>query len=470
MANDLSSELETKLHVNEEDSSASSSVTGLLYDKAMLKHEGPSSHPERPARLSSIWQRFEEQGLVNRCKRIPCRDVTQDELHSVHPDSHIEKIEETAWDTVLGDDTAPKVPRGKGHRFTFGTDTYDNAHSAAAARLAAGGVVEMTLRVARGELQNGYALVRPPGHHASSTCASGFCLYNNVAVAAKVAQQVAGVGKILILDWDVHHGNGTQAIFEEDPSVLYISLHRHDKGTFYPCSGAASECGTGAGQGFSVNIPWNQRGLGDRDYVCAFESIVMPIARQFKPELVLISAGYDAARGDPLGGMEVTPAGYAYMTQSLMQLAGGRVVVALEGGYNLGAISDAAEATLRVLLGELMPLSSFRMPPFEILQKSKPTKPGRETITTVLNVQKRFWNDLPVAAYDRTGSYLDSALLPPDSSEDEVHLRSPSSSSVSDQVSDQRSESIDSSVDVLAKELDAVSLDRASKESSHEPN
>ena len=179
----------------------------------------------------------------------------------------------------------------------------------------------------------------------------GFCLYNNVAVAARAVQAAGAARRVLIVDWDLHHGNGTQHTFREDPSVLYFSTHQFP---FYPGTGAVDEIGAGAGRGFTVNVPW-PGGMGDAEYLAAFDRVLLPIARDFAPDLTLVSAGFDAAEGDPLGSMRLSPAGYAAMTSRLLTLSNGRVVLALEGGYNLDAISRSAAACLRVLLGEKPP-------------------------------------------------------------------------------------------------------------------
>jgi histone deacetylase 6 len=237
---------------------------------------------------------------------------------------------------------------------------YVNQHSARCARLSCGGVVEMCDAVASGRIRNGFAIVRPPGHHAEPDGAMGFCFYNNVAVAARWLQQKYGsvndqtrCKKIMILDWDVHHGNGTQSAFWNDPDILYVSIHRFEPG-FYPPgqAGNANQVGSGPGVGRNVNIPWPCAMMGDADYVAAFRQIVMPIATEFDPDLVIISAGFDAARGDHLGECDVTPNGYGQMTYDLARLANGRLVVALEGGYNLDSIANSAVEVTEVLLGE----------------------------------------------------------------------------------------------------------------------
>jgi len=214
----------------------------------------------------------------------------------------------------------------------------------------------------------------------------GFCFFNNVSIAAKVVQLRTSIKKILILDWDVHHGNGTQRTFYDDPSVLYISLHRYEEGYFYPNGpfGSMTSCGQGKGLGYSVNIPWPEKGMGDADYILAFLKIVMPIAVEFSPELVIISAGFDAAEGDTLGECHVTPTGYAHMTHMLSSLANGKLVVALEGGYSLDAISVSALAVTKVILGEVPPQ----------LEPMTASEVATETIWHVALEQSKYWKNI----------------------------------------------------------------------------
>lgn len=213
-------------------------------------------------------------------------------------------------------------------------------------------MVQLTEDVVTGKLKNAVAVVRPPGHHAESTEAMGFCLFNNVGVAAEVVKRKHGVKRILIVDWDVHHGNATQNMFLEDPSVLYVSLHRFDNGGFYPGqSGSPTIIGSKGGRGKNVNIGWNTRNVSDGAYLAAFNLLLLPIFEEYKPELVIISAGFDSAEGDPLGGIKVTPGGYAHMTKMLMGVCD-KVVVVLEGGYNITSISLSMAAVVSTLLGE----------------------------------------------------------------------------------------------------------------------
>ena len=316
-------------------------TTGLLYDERFLLHRAPYEHPEHPGRLEAISSRISAEGLAERCRRVAAREATREELSRVHTEEHIAMIAATA-----------------NREFEqLDPDTYTCRDSAAAARLAAGGLIDLVREVEHGRIQNGFALLRPPGHHAEADRAMGFCLFNNVALAARDALG-NGANRILIVDWDLHHGNGTQRTFWDDPSVLYFSTHQFP---FYPGTGAIGEIGGGAGRGFTVNVPW-PGGMGDAEYAAAFQRVLEPVATEFAPDLVLVSAGFDAAEGDPLGSMRVTSAGYAWMTSRLQSLAGGRLVLALEGGYNLDAISRSAAACLRVLLGEPPPAEDFGMP------------------------------------------------------------------------------------------------------------
>ncbi|XP_077245745.1 histone deacetylase 15-like isoform X2 [Tasmannia lanceolata] len=344
--------------------------TAVGFDERMLLHsEGEMKshpHPERPDRLRAIIASLATAGIFpGKCFPIPAREITQDELLKVHSLEHIKSVELTS--SMMSSYFTP--------------DTYANEHSAHAARLAAGLCADLASEIMSGHAKNGFALVRPPGHHAGITQAMGFCLHNNAAVAV-LAARVAGAKKVLIVDWDVHHGNGTQEIFDGDRSVLYISLHRHEEGRFYPGTGAADEVGIMGAEGYSVNVPWKCGGVGDDDYVFAFQHIVLPIASEFSPDLIVISAGFDAARGDPLGGCDVTPAGFGQMTNMLSGLCHGKLLVILEGGYNLRSISTSVTAVIKVLLGES---SGCQMGGIV------PSKQGLRTVMEVLKVQVKFW-------------------------------------------------------------------------------
>ncbi|XP_027329576.1 histone deacetylase 15 isoform X1 [Abrus precatorius] len=353
--------------------SVADSSTAIGFDERMLLHAEVEKklhpHPERPDRLRAIAASLARAGIFpGRCYSIPAREITLEELFMVHSSEHIESVEITS----------------ESMSSYFTADTYANEHSACAARLAAGLCADLASAIVSGHAKNGFALVRPPGHHAGIRHAMGFCLHNNAAVAA-LAAQAAGARKVLILDWDVHHGNGTQEIFEQNKSVLYISLHRHEGGNFYPGTGAADEVGSMGAEGYCVNIPWSRGGVGDNDYNFAFQHVVLPIASEFAPDFTIISAGFDAARGDPLGCCDVTPSGYAQMTRMLNALSGGKLLVILEGGYNLRSISSSATAVIKVLLGEnpeCDPENSF------------PSRAGLQTVLEVLKIQMNFWPSL----------------------------------------------------------------------------
>ncbi|XP_059640580.1 histone deacetylase 15 [Cornus florida] len=353
--------------------SASSNSTAIGFDERMLLHSEVEMkshpHPERPDRLRVIAASLATAGIFpGRCFPIAAREITKEELQMVHSLEHIEAVEFTS--RILASYFTP--------------DTYANEHSARAARLAAGLCADLASAIFSGGAKNGFALVRPPGHHAGISQAMGFCLHNNAAVAA-LAAQVAGAKKVLIVDWDVHHGNGTQEIFDQSKSVLYISLHRHEGGKFYPGTGAAGEVGTSGAEGYSVNVPWSRGGVGDNDYIYAFQHVVLPIASEFAPDFTIISAGFDAARGDPLGCCDVTPAGYAQMTHMLNAVSGGKLLVILEGGYNLRSISSSAVAVIKVLLGE--------SPACEV-DNLVPSRAGLQTVLEVLKIQMNFWPTL----------------------------------------------------------------------------
>lgn len=323
--------------------------TGIVYDERMRCHFDPNQeHMECPARIDSIKSTLVKDGLFDRCILIAARAATTSELTSVHSLTHVQMME-----TLSSKTDAELVTLAKAYN-----SIYLNRDSMLAARLSAGSFLELLAKVANGTVNNGAAIIRPPGHHAESHEAMGFCIFNNVAIAAKWATSTLGLERVLIVDWDVHHGNGTQRAFYDDPSVLYFSIHRFDNGTFYPNSanGHPSKIGLGRGAGFNINVAWNGTGYGDGDYLACWHNILLPVAYEYSPQLVIVSAGFDAARGDPLGQCDVTPAGYAHLTQLLLGLANGKVVLALEGGYNLESISSSMAACVSTLLGDSPPV------------------------------------------------------------------------------------------------------------------
>ncbi|XP_078085223.1 histone deacetylase 4 isoform X7 [Mustelus asterias] len=379
-------------------------TTGLIYDTLMLKHHctcgNTNSHPEHAGRIQSIWSRLQETGLRSKCECIRGRKASLEELQVVHSEQHAllygtNPLNRQKLDSkkLLGSVTPMFVMLPCGGLGVDSDTIWNEIHSSSAARLAVGCVIELVFKVATKELKNGFAVVRPPGHHAEESTPMGFCYFNSVAIATKLLQQRLNVSKILIVDWDVHHGNGTQQAFYSDPNVLYISLHRYDDGNFFPGSGAPDEVGTGAGVGFNLNMAWTgglDPPMGDAEYLTAFRTVVMPIANEFAPDMVLVSSGFDAVEGHPapLGGYKVSAKCFGYLTKQLMGLAGGRVVLALEGGHDLTAICDASEACVSALLGnELEPFTQ------EVLQQ-RPNPNAVRSIENVIEIQSKYWKSL----------------------------------------------------------------------------
>lgn len=359
-------------------------------------------HPEDPRRIEAIMKAFKDAGLIYggtaselsdllkvsptrwMC-RIQAREATEAEISTSHTSSHFE------WAYSLTKMSSEEL-RALSQKLDVGRKSlYVGSLTYQAALISAGGAIETCKNVVAGNVKNAIAVIRPPGHHAEHNEPMGFCIFNNVPIAVKVcmADYPETCRKVLILDWDVHHGNGIQNIFYDDPNVLYVSLHVYEGGTFYPGQpddpgipdGGAENCGAGVGEGYNINIPWHTQGMGDGDYMAAFQRIVMPIAQEFNPDLVVISAGFDAAAGDELGGCWVTPDCYSHMTHMLMSLANGKVAVCLEGGYNLGAISRSALAVAKTLMGE--PPSRMALPPL--------SKSAELVIHEVKQHQAQYW-------------------------------------------------------------------------------
>jgi acetoin utilization deacetylase AcuC-like enzyme len=305
----------------------------LIHTDRFAEHQTPPGHPERPERaevMDAVAARWRERGV----EIVAPRAATSEQLARVHDPDYIRRISETALKSQQLD-----------------PDTYTSPESYEVALLAAGAAIDGVERVMAGSHRAAVAMVRPPGHHAERERAMGFCLFNNVAVAAAHAR-AQGAAKVAIVDYDVHHGNGTQHIFETDPHVLYISTHQFP---YYPGTGAADEIGRQAGLGFTVNVPL-EVGAVDDDYRIAFSEIVLPVLRQFEPDLILLSAGFDAHERDPLGGMRVTTAAFAAMTLELRGVAEeccrGRIVSVTEGGYDLHALGASLDAIIAAHGGE----------------------------------------------------------------------------------------------------------------------
>ncbi|KAL5749051.1 hypothetical protein ACOSP7_026090 [Xanthoceras sorbifolium] len=336
---------------------------GLLYDERMCKHQTPDgdSHPENPNRITAIWNKLQNAAIPQRCVVLNAKEAEDKDILSVHAQNHVNLIRNIS--SKQFDSRRNKIAS----KFN---SIYLNEGSSESAYLAAGSVIQLAESVAKGELNSAFAIVRPPGHHAEQDEAMGFCLYNNVAIAASYLlnqKPELGIKKILIVDWDVHHGNGTQKMFWKDSRVLFFSVHRHEFGTFYPANddGFYNMIGEGPGAGYNINVPWENGQCGDADYLAVWDNILVPVAKEFDPDMIIISAGFDAAIGDPLGGCRVTPYGYSVMLKKLMDFAQGKILLALEGGYNLESISNSVLACMEVLLEDKPINRSSEAYPFE---------------------------------------------------------------------------------------------------------
>ena len=309
--------------------------TGFVYHPDYLKHDMGAGHPESPDRLRAIVSRLEASGVLDRLVRIEPASVADEWITQVHEASYLTTLKSRA--PVSG-------------RVSLDPDTSMSAGSLPAAYLAAGGALAAADAIMAGTVDHAFCAVRPPGHHAESDRAMGFCLFNNVAIAARYLQRRHGVARVLIVDWDVHHGNGTQHTFDDDPSVLFFSTHQYPH---YPGTGRATERGKGKGKGLTINVPMSA-GQGDEDYREVFERLLVPAADAFKPDFVLISAGFDAHRDDPLASMGLTEEGYAALTGIVAGIARrhskGRILSCLEGGYNLNALAASVERHVVALL------------------------------------------------------------------------------------------------------------------------
>jgi acetoin utilization deacetylase AcuC-like enzyme len=310
--------------------------TGIVRDASYIDHRPGAFHPESHKRLEAVYEMLEDPDMKDNYIEVPVREATEVELLYIHSQEYIDMVAATA---------------GKPSGY-LDPDTQTSAGSYLAALRAAGGLCNAIEMVHNGEIDNAFALVRPPGHHAERNRGMGFCLFNNVAIGARYAQNQLGLKKILISDWDLHHGNSTQHSFEDDPSILYFSTHQYP---YYPGSGSFQEVGRGKGEGYTVNVPLST-GYGDAEYVAIYQQILKTIALQFDPDFVLASVGFDIYMRDPLGGMSVSPDGFAGLTRILMDIASeacdGNLVLTLEGGYNLEGLRDSVKAVLKEMRGE----------------------------------------------------------------------------------------------------------------------
>ncbi|EFC37777.1 histone deacetylase [Naegleria gruberi] len=323
--------------------------TVIMFDKRMGLHMGRGSHPESPARLSGIWSfAIEEFHFDKGCTIIEGRKATREELEWTHSPHHVDAVMASHLEM-----------------FNFSTDVFVGEQSGDAARVASGGLIEIATKVMNGEFDNGFAIIRPPGHHCYFDKASGFCIVNNVAVAANVLVKRSLAKRIVIVDWDVHHGNGTQAILEdqfkerfdncnpnndEKPEIIFFSLHQ-TKNNFYPKTGTLEQIAYEGAKKFIFNIPFDET-YGDQEILNAFEQIIMPIASNYNPDIVLVSAGFDAVKGDKLGGQLCSQQLFGHLTCMLKTLANGKIVLALEGGYNIQETAGCVKECVSVLCGQ----------------------------------------------------------------------------------------------------------------------
>ncbi|NXF85688.1 HDA10 deacetylase, partial [Eubucco bourcierii] len=354
------------------------SGTALIYDEEMTTHKLLWSDSvcdiEVPERLSSSYEQLKCYHLVERCVHVPTREGSEEEILLVHSSEHLEVAKSTQ---TMNEEELKRVSENY-DAFFFHPNTYR------CARLAVGATLQLVDAVMSGKVCNGMALVRPPGHHSQRNAANGFCLFNNVAIAAEYAKVKYGLQRILIVDWDVHHGQGTQYIFEEDPSVLYFSWHRYEHQEFWPSLKESDydAVGLGKGKGFNINLPWNKIGMENSDYLAAFFHVLLPMAFEFDPQLVLVSSGYDSGIGDPEGQMNATPEVFAHLTHFLKQLANGKLCIILEGGYHLKSLSESVCMTVKTLLGDPIP---------QITGEMAPCLSAVESIQNVRAAHKPYW-------------------------------------------------------------------------------
>ncbi len=348
--------------------------TGIVKDARYLEHITSDHHPENHHRLKVIYEMLEDKEMAGKFLEISPRFATMDELELSHSPDYISRVAATA---------------DKSHTM-LDPDTHTSPKSFDAAKLAVGGTLELIDRVMTKEIDNGFALVRPPGHHAECDRGMGFCLFNNIAIMARYAILKHSLKRILIVDWDLHHGNGTQNAFYNDPRVLYFSTHQFPH---YPGTGRLAETGIGEGEGYTVNVPL-PGGQGDLDYLQIFERVLRPIALQLNPQLIMVSAGFDIYFKDPLGGMNVTPKGFALLTRLLLDIAnkscGGKILFTLEGGYHLDGLRESVQSVLMELKGESL------LPKEKEDNKDAISTSIDQVIDRVVNIHKASWQSVMV--------------------------------------------------------------------------
>ena len=346
-------------------------TTGVVRDNRFLGHRPSPNHPESPDRLEAVYSLLDGIDFKDRLLNLAPRPATREEILLVHAPGYLDLLAATAG----------------GETCALTADTHVSAGSYEAALLAAGGIFAAIEAVVRGKPANAFALVRPPGHHAENSRAMGYCLLNNIALGAMYARKILGLDRILLVDWDVHHGNGTQHTFEQDSSVLFFSIHQYPH---FPGTGIFTETGRGAGEGYTINIPL-PRGYGDDEYVFFLEHLLRPVALEFKPDLIIVSAGFDTHDRDRMGDMRMSETGFAAMTRVVMNIAdrccGGKLVLTLEGGYHLEALKDSICAVLLEMTGQTT--ADIK----KMAEQADRRKTGY-VLKRFLPVQRRFWDTI----------------------------------------------------------------------------
>jgi len=348
------------------------STTIVLKDACCLDHVMHPGHPESPERLAAIYDMLQGADMFGKFEEIVPRRATKEEISLNHSPAYIERIAATSG----------KPP------MSLDPDTATSEGSWAAATCAVGAVLDGIDNILSGRADNGFALVRPPGHHAENGHAMGFCLFNNAAIGAHYLIRKHKLQRVLLIDWDIHHGNGTQHAFYANPQVLYFSTHQYP---YYPGTGSFDETGENAGLGYTVNVPLSG-GQGDSDYVSIFNQILVPLAMEYKPEFVLVSAGYDIYQNDPLGTMDVTPQGFYVMTRIIRQLAdnicAGRLLFTLEGGYHVPGTAESVKQTLLALSDRDAPQLDF---PAGMIENRRPLPVSLSIIEKVKKAHAANW-------------------------------------------------------------------------------
>ena len=346
-------------------------TTGVVWDPVYLDHVTDEGHPDHPRRLKPLYWRLQDPVVNRRFTSIVPRAATDEEILLVHSPGYLKQVKATATQSASA--------------LSADTLTCDRSYQVAA--LAVGGTIEAIRQVVDETLSHALVLARPPGHHAERTRAMGYCIFNNVAIGSMAARMTMGLARVMVVDWDLHHGNGTQHIFERDPSVFFFSSHQFPH---YPGTGHLTETGLGPGEGSTMNVPLN-RGCGDGEFAAIYQRLLVPVALAFKPELILVSAGFDIHAADPLGGMKVTPTGFAGLTRLILDVArqtcAGRVVFCLEGGYDADALADSALAMIDELTGRTST---------DVDAMAAGADPGRmmAIVDRCIHTHQRFWKEV----------------------------------------------------------------------------